>query len=159
MMGLDTTFLAQLEIQEAEAHDAALEVLRGNILGRDRTAALTPQVLSEFVHVVTDARRFERPLSMTQALAKANFWWNAKEIERIFPHERAVGQFLAWMAEYGLGRKRLLDTLLAATCYENGITRIVTSNARGYRVFGVFEVIEIRSRGTPSRRTDRPPKR
>ena len=159
MMGLDTTFLVQLEIQEAEAHDAALEVLRGNILGRDRTAALTPQVLGEFVHVVTDARRFERPLSMAQALTKANFWWNAKEIERIFPHERAVGQFLAWMAEYGLGRKRLLDTLLAATCYENGITRIVTSNARDYRVFGVFEVIEIRSRGTRIRRPAHPLKR
>ena len=27
-MGLDTTFLAQLEIQEAEAHDTALEVAR-----------------------------------------------------------------------------------------------------------------------------------
>ena len=50
MMGLDTTFLVQLEIQEAEAHDAALEVLHGKILGRDREAALVPQVLSEFVH-------------------------------------------------------------------------------------------------------------
>ena len=145
MMGLDTTFLVQLEIQEAEAHDAALEVLRGKILGRDREAALVPQVLSEFIHVVTDARRFERPLSMMQALAKANFWWSAKEIERIVPHERAVVQFLAWMAEYGLGRKRLLDTLLAATYYESGITRIVTSNARDYRMFGVFEVIEVRN--------------
>ena len=145
MMGLDTTFLVQLEIQEAEAHDAALEVLRGKILGRDREAALVPQVLSEFIHVVTNPRRFERPLSMMQALAKANFWWSAKEIERIVPHERAVGQFLAWTAEYGLGRKRLLDTLLAATYYESGITRIVTSNARDYRVFGVFEVIEVRN--------------
>ena len=156
MMGLDTTFLVQLEIQEAEAHDTALEVLRGRILGRDRTAALTPQVLSEFVHVVTDARRFERPLSMVQALAKANFWWSAKEIERIFPHERAVDQFLAWMKEYGLGRKRLLDTLLAATYYESGITRIVTSNARDYQVFGVFEVIEIRGRDVRIQHPERP---
>ena len=145
MMGLDTTFLVQIEIQEAEAHGVALEVLRGNILGRDREAALAPQVLSEFVHVVTDARRFERPLSMTQALAKANFWWSAKEIERIFPQEQAVARFLAWMEEHGLGRKRLLDTLLAATYYESGITRIVTSNARDYQVFGVFEVIEVRN--------------
>ena len=147
MVGLDTTFLVQLEIQEAEAHDAALEVLHASILGRDRAAALAPQVLSEFVHVVTDARRFERPLSMAQALAKVNFWWNAREIERIFPNERAVAQFLAWMADYGLGRKRLLDTLLAATWYEGGITRIVTSNVRDYRAFGVFEMIEIRNRG------------
>ena len=156
MMGLDTTFLVQLEIQEAEAHDAALEVLHASILGRDRAAALAPQVLSEFVHVVTDARRFERPLSMAQALAKVNFWWNAKEIERIFPNERAVARFLAWMADYGLGRKRLLDTLLAATWYEGGITRIVTSNVRDYRVFGVFEMIEIRSRGARIPHPERP---
>ena len=93
---------------------------------------------------------------MAQALAKANFWWSAEETERTFPHERAVAQFLAWMAEYGLGRKRLLDTLLAATWYESGITRIVTSNARDYQVFGVFEVIEIRSRGVRIQHPERP---
>ena len=61
MMGLDTTFLVQLEIQEAEAHDAALEAPRGKIPGRGREAALAPQVLGELVHVVTDARRFGAP--------------------------------------------------------------------------------------------------
>ena len=143
MVGLDTTFLVHLEVQEAEAHAAAMEVLRRDILGRDREAALAPQVLAEFVHVVTDPRRFERPLSMAQALAKANFWWNAGEVERVFPDEQVVRRFLAWMQEHGLGRKRLLDTLLAATYYESGITRVVTSNARDYRVFGVFDPIEI----------------
>ena len=143
MMGIDTTFLVQLEIQEAAAHPAALAMLRREILGRDREAALAPQVLSEFIHVVTDPRRFERPLSMAQALAKANCWWNAREMERVFPQEQTVGQFLTWMGEHRLGRKRLLDTLLAATYYDNGVTRIVTSNARDYQVFGVFELIEI----------------
>ena len=143
MVGLDTTFLVHLEVQEAEAHAAAMEVLRRDILGRDREAALAPQVLAEFVHVVTDPRRFERPLSMAQALAKANFWWNAGEVERVFPDEQVVRRFLAWMQEHRLGRKRLLDTLLAATYYESGITRVVTSNARDYRVFGVFDPIEI----------------
>ena len=143
MVGLDTTFLVQVEVQEAEAHAAAMEIVRRDILGRDREAALAPQVLAEFVHVVTDPRRFERPLSPAQALAKASFWWNATEVERIFPDDRVVRRFLAWMGEHGLGRKRLLDTLLAATYYESGITRIVTSNARDYRVFGVFSPVEI----------------
>jgi predicted nucleic acid-binding protein len=62
MTGLDTTFLVQVEVQESDGHGAALEVLRREILGRDREAALAPQVLSEFIHVVTDRRRFERPL-------------------------------------------------------------------------------------------------
>ena len=143
MTGLDTTFLVQVEVQEADAHGAALEVLRRDILDRRRKAALAPQVLSEFVHVVTDRRRFERPLSMTQALAKANFWWSAAEVERVFPDDQAVGRFLTWMQEHGLGRRRLLDTLLAATYHRSGVTRIVTSNARDYRVFGVFELLEI----------------
>ena len=143
MIGLDTTFLVQIEVQQAEGHGAAMEVLRREVLGRDREAALAPQVLAEFVHVVTDPRRFERPLSMAQALAKASFWWNAREVERVFPDEQVVHRFLVWMREHGLGRRRLLDTLLAATYYESGITRIVTSNARDYRVFGVFDPIEV----------------
>lgn len=142
MTGLDTTFLVQVEIQEVDGHGAALELLRREIVGRDREAGLAPQVLSEFIHVVTDGRRFERPLSMAQALARADFWWNATEVERMVPDERVVPQFLAWMREHGLGRKRLLDTLLAATYYGRGVTRIVSSNARDYRVFGVFELIE-----------------
>ncbi|MCY4626446.1 MAG: PIN domain-containing protein [Acidobacteria bacterium] len=143
MIGLDTTFLVQVAIREADGHEAALALLRREIVGRDRRAALAPQVLSEFVHVATDPRRFERPLSIAQALAKAGFWWNAAEVERITPDDQVVSQFLAWMQEHDLGRKRLLDTMLAATYYRSGVTRIVTSNARDYRVFGVFELTEI----------------
>ena len=143
MIGLDTTFLVQVAIREADGHEAAIALLRREIVGRDRRAALAPQVLSEFVHVATDPRRFERPLSIAQALAKAGFWWNAAEVERITPDDQVVSQFLAWMQEHDLGRKRLLDTMLAATYYRSGVTRIVTSNARDYRVFGVFELTEI----------------
>ena len=143
MIGLDTTFLVQVVIREADGHEAALALLRQEIIGRDRRAALAPQVLSEFVHVATDPRRFERPLSIAQALAKAGFWWNAAEVERITPDDQVVSQFLAWMQEHDLGRNRLPDTMLAATYYRSGVTRIVTSSARDYRVFGVFELTEI----------------
>ena len=143
MIGIDTTFLVQLEIRESESHAAAMEVLRDRILGRDREAALAPQVLTEFVHIATDPRRFTQPLSVDQAVGKAGFWWNAREVTRVFPEEESVAQFLAWMRGHGLGRKRLLDTLLAATYYGSGITMIATSNARDYRTFGVFELIEV----------------
>ncbi len=142
MIGIDTTFLVHIEIKESEAHAAATAVLRRRILGHDREAGLAPQVLTEFVHVVTDRRRFERPLSMHHAVEKARFWWNAREVARVFPCEETVPQFLAWMTEHKLGRKRMLDTMLAATYFANGITTIVTSNARDYRGFGVFELVE-----------------
>ena len=56
---------------------------------------------------------------------------------------QAMEEFLAWMRGHGLGRKRLLDTLLATTYYGRGITTIATSNARDYRTLGVFDLIVI----------------
>ena len=143
MIGLDTTFLVQLEVRESPSHAAAQNVLQHRILGRNGEAALAPQVLTEFIHIVTDPRRFEQPLSVAQALAKARFWWNAGEVARVFPREETAAQFLEWITEHGLGRKRLLDTMLAATYFANGITSILTSNARDYRTFGVFELIAL----------------
>jgi hypothetical protein len=41
-----------------------------------------------------------------------------------------------------LGRKRLLDTLLAATFREAGIAKIITNNGKDYAVFGCFDIVE-----------------
>lgn len=38
--------------------------------------------------------------------------------------------FLAWLAGYQLGRKRLRDTLLAATFFRAGVRRIITNNEK-----------------------------
>ena len=71
MIGVDTTFLVQLEIAELPAHQAAHRVLQREILAPQIPLALAPQVLAEFVHVVTDPRRSQKPLSADEALAKA----------------------------------------------------------------------------------------
>jgi predicted nucleic acid-binding protein len=46
------------------------------------------------------------------------------------------------MAEHQLGRKRLLDTMLAATYFAAGGTSIVSTDARDFTVFDTFEVVE-----------------
>ena len=79
---------------------------------------------------------------MAQALTKAGFWWNATEVERVVSDDQALNQSLTWMREHKLGRNRLLDTLLAATCYRSGVSRVMTSNAHDYRIFGVFGLTE-----------------
>ena len=140
-IGLDTTFLVQIEIRESSSHAAAQEMLESQLLRRPGVCALTPQVLTEFVHVVSDPKRFERPLSVSQAIATAGLWWNAAEVRQVYPTDETVRLFLAWMQDLKLGRKRLLDTMLAATYFSHGIRSVVSSNARDYRVFGCFEVI------------------
>jgi len=138
--GVDTTFLVEVEVVESPRHAPARKFLEDSILGRENTLALAPQVLSEFVHVVTDNRRFARPLGIEEALARAELWWRAKEVKQVFPGPEAADLFLEWMRHFRIGRKRLLDTQLAATYWAAGIKTIVSSNVRDFAVFG-FDVV------------------
>ena len=45
---------------------------------------------------------------------------------------------LSWLMQLRFGRKRLLDTLLAATWREAGVTQILTLNWPHFRVYGRF---------------------
>jgi hypothetical protein len=44
------------------------------------------------------------------------------------------------LRQHRLGRKRLLDTLLAATYHRAGVRRLATTDWRDFSVCGVFEV-------------------
>jgi predicted nucleic acid-binding protein len=140
IIGLDTSFVVQLEVAGHPGHERA-RMMRDSRLDAGDRFGLAPQVLAEFVHVVTDARRFEHPLSVEAALQRADAWWNADEVAPIYPNEHTITLFLGWLRDYRLGRKRLLDTLLAATYFTNEVTAIVTANARDYGVFASFEVL------------------
>jgi len=102
---------------------------------------IAPQVLAEFIHIVTDSRRFTQSLDMTAARRLAEQWWTAREVLRVFPDHAATWQFLGWLQQFSLGRKRLLDTLLAATYRQAGIQSLLTTNPADFGVFGVFTCI------------------
>ena len=95
-------------------------------------------MLAEFLHVVTDARRFARPLEMSEARRVALEWWTAREVEQVYPDEEATRLFLSWMEQHRLGRKRLLDTQLAATYRRAGVTSLLTTNPGDFGIFGEF---------------------
>ena len=139
-IGVDTTFLVQVSVREHLGHTMALEEMDRRMAAGD-TFVLAPQVMAEFVHVVTDGRRFEYPLGMTAALDKAQQWWEAEETEQASPTLESMDYCWKWMKEHSLGRKRLLDTMLAATYFSHGVTVILSSNARDFNTFGCFQVI------------------
>lgn len=139
-VGVDTTFLVQSLILEHPGHGAARVALARHLDAAD-VLVLAPQVLTETVHVLTDPRRFEQPLDMDTAAAKVRGWWDADQVERVAPTTESVGLFWAWMRQHRLGRKRLLDTMLAATYHSHGVAAIRTSDARDYGTFGCFEVL------------------
>jgi hypothetical protein len=140
MIGADTSSLVQLELLELPVHGAAHALLRREILQPSIPLLLAPQVLGEFIHVVTAPRRFQRPLSVSDAMAKARFWWNAAEVLHLFPNDASTVLFLDWMQQFHLGRKRILDTQLAASLWTAGARKIITSNVADFQTYG-FQVL------------------
>lgn len=139
--GVDTTYLVQVSVVESPGHSAARDWLDAALRSGEQSLAMAPQVLMEFMHVVTDPRRFQRPLTMGQALARARSWWEAREVKPVYPTLDSTRLALQWQQEHRLGRKRLLDTQLAATYHAAGITQLLTTNRDDFAIFGVFQFV------------------
>jgi len=137
--GLDTGFLVAAQIKEHAEHAAARATIASLLAAADRIA-VAPQVLAEFIHIATDPRRFAQPLDINTSCRVAEQWWTASDVIQV-PDGAVVRQFLDWLQQFALGRKRLLDTLLAATYRQAGIQSLLTTNPADFVVFGVFSCI------------------
>jgi predicted nucleic acid-binding protein len=147
IIALDTTVLVEAEVSDSPSHEAALALIASRPAEADsRPFAIAPQVLTEFIHVVSDPKRFARPLSVRAAIDRAEFWWSAREVQRIVPTLEATALFFRWMRLQNLRRKRILDTYLAATYAAAGIRRLATSYGRDFTAFDAFEIIEVDTR-------------
>ena len=135
--GCDTSFLVAAEVAEHPEHAAVRRRLGELRDGGERLGLMMP-VLAEFVHIVTDVRRFTMPLTMDEVLVKARMWWDAAEVDRIAPDDDAVNWFIEVMMRHRLGRKRVLDTMMVAIYRSAGITSLLTLNAADFSVFGEF---------------------
>lgn len=138
--GIDTDFLVAVEIRDHPFHHQADALLHA-LLADGHELAVVPQTLAEFIHIVTDPKRMPRPLTMADAIGRAEHWWEAEEVVRVLPNGQAVTDFLGWLSRYQLGRKRLLDTLLAATFHQAGVKRLITNSVKDFKGFGTFEIV------------------
>ena len=100
--GLDTDFLVQVEVAGHPRHAAARSKL-DELLDAGDVLVLAPQVLAEFIHVITDDRRFSHPFSVNQAIERAESWWFGDEVEHVFPDQGAVRLFFDWLIDHRLG--------------------------------------------------------
>jgi predicted nucleic acid-binding protein len=87
--GLDTGFLVAAEVGEHTEHSGARDTLARLVSAGD-LIAVAPQVLAEFIHIVTDPRRFAHPLDMTTAHQLAE-----QESNRSSPRTRPNSAYLA----------------------------------------------------------------
>lgn len=142
LIGIDTTFLVAHSILEHPEHRQATQLCRALLEGQN-LFALCNTVIDEFIHVVTDPKRFEQPLSIHQASQIMETWLQSEETRYLPPDEDSARLHLQWLSQHRLGRKRINDTRIAATYYSHGVRRLLTSNVRDYAVLDAFAIIEL----------------
>jgi len=141
ILGLDTDVLVHWTMAGAPHHRAVRELLDRESRG-GRRLAITQQTLNEHLHVVTDPRRFEHPLPMAEALRHSRELWHSEDVVRILPTEEVHDRVCELMERYRLGRKRILDTALAATLEVAGVGSLATLNGRDFEIFPFLEVVD-----------------
>ena len=140
MTGLDCNILVQLALQDHPVNAATVAVVQAEAQSGCRLV-FPSLVINEFLHVITDPRRFSPPLTMTEALDWMETFLANPAVTVIEPSAKSAPQTLRWMRQFNLGRKRILDTHLAAVLHTAGVRRLLTSNPGDFAVFGVFEII------------------
>ena len=140
MTGLDCNILVQLALADHPANAATLAAVQAETQ-RGHPLVFPSLVLTEFLHVVTDAKRFAPPLTMSEALDWIEDLLAHASFQQHEPTPESLRQTLRWMRQFNLGRKRILDTHLAAVLHTAGVRRLLTSNPADFTVFGVLETI------------------
>ena len=143
ILGIDTDVLVNWAMAGAPHHRAARRLIETEVRERKSRLGITPQVLFEFVHVSTDPRRFENPLPMDRAIDLTRTIWDAEETVRLVPGPTVVHRALDLIAGLRLGRKRILDTVLAATLEGARVRRLATLNERDFEGFAFLEIVPI----------------
>jgi predicted nucleic acid-binding protein len=142
--GVDTNVLIYAHIPAFQEHSQVWNFLLDQLNRPDVTLVVTPEIFHEFVHVVTDSKRFDPPVSMSEALSIVRLYLEKTNIECLGTTEAILGEALSLMERYKLGRKRVADTLFAATLLHDRINTIVTYNPKDFRVFEGLTVIDPR---------------
>jgi toxin-antitoxin system PIN domain toxin len=140
MIGLDSNILVQLAFVDHPAHAKTVALINAET-AKDTKLVLPSFVINEFLHVVTDARRFTPPLTMIEALDWVEEFLNKPAVTLVEPDSKSFHRTLELLREFNLGRKRILDTHLAAVLLSCNIQRLLTSNQADFAIFKDLETI------------------
>lgn len=141
MISLDTTFLIDLYWTDSPRHNKAVSFYK-SLCEQEEEIIIYYNCFNEFIHVITDSRRFSNAFTMEEALEIVDTWCNLEKISVVYPFETSFSMAKAWLSIYDLGRNRLNDTNMAACYAQSGASKIVTANPADFRIFQVLTPID-----------------
>lgn len=101
--GVDTNILVYAHVAALPQHARVLAFLLEQLREEEVTLVVTPAVLHEFVHIVTDSRRFEEPATMDQALNIARGYLRHSNVLCVGPDANTVRSAFDFSERKGTG--------------------------------------------------------
>jgi len=136
----DTNVLVYASNADAPVHERALTLVKRALAG-EIDAALTPQVLAEYLAVVTDPRRLEHPIAPHDAQGQIDALLDGPL--RLLTLDDATTRRLAELAAaYDVRAQRLYDLHLVATMLAHGVLTIYTANVHDFRRYAEITAVD-----------------
>jgi len=142
--GIDTNVLIYAHMTELPQHERVRSYLLNQLAQDDLTLVVTPGILHELVHVITDSRRFNPPVTMADALVLARSYLNRTNVECLSIDASTLARAFRLLERYQLSRKRIADTLFAASLLDHDVHELITCNLDDFRIFADLTLIDPR---------------
>ena len=144
MIGIDTCFLIDLYWENSPRNKNARELFSKIANNESVKLAVYYNCFNEFLQVITDSKRFENPLSVSEAISVIDYWCDIDRVTVLYPDDTSFKRTLAWMNRYQLGRNRVNDTQMASCYLTSGVSSIITANPKDFEIFESFEINDYR---------------
>ena len=141
-LGIDTNVLLMAHLPTLDAHERVSAYHTRVLSDSGTSVCIPPYVLNEFMFIVTSRKRFEHALSIKKAVRIARAYADAGNVEIIPECQESISLALEMMKTHGLGRRRIGDTMIAASLIAAGIQHLVTTNPRDFRIFSQFTLLD-----------------
>ena len=144
MTGIDSCFLIDLYWQDSPRNKNARALYSEIANDENIQIGIFHNCFNEFLHVITNPKRFENSFSIKEAIEVIDFWCDIDRVTVLYPDDTVFKRTLAWMNMYNLGRNRINDTQMAACYLSNNISSIITANPKDFEIFRCFEIRDYR---------------
>lgn len=141
-LAVDTNVLIYAHLPVFAEHECVRSYLLERLATPDITLVITAMILHEFVHVVTDGRRFQPPLTMSEALAVSRLYLGRSNVECLPVGEDMLLKAFQLVERHRLGRKRLADTMFVAALLHHGVKHLITCNPSDFEVFTGISLVD-----------------
>jgi predicted nucleic acid-binding protein len=104
-------------------------------------ACLTAQVIYEFFAVITNPKRVESPMKLSEAVNVCLDFWECREIEKINPASNAVMDVLRLTKEMKVTKGKIFDCAMAVTAKDDKVECIYTENVDDFKKYNFLNVV------------------